>query len=267
MGSSFVPAREGGVDLAIFFGRPIADFMKFCDRSHPDLSRGPMSDFLSKADEVVFAADFCSANELRHPLECLMKSAPRPDFDPFPMTRTLREPHRSAARSEKSVSFFLPEDFAKSASRDIPSDFSSFKDSCLGLKSLLLKFLSMSEAFQKIGCEVLAEQAGSVASDAGSHLLGHPKISIAHAASIIAARSKSVEGSRIMVAPACKVSCPTWVEDILGESDKEMGGYAAFDHHMVVAARASEEQGRPRVEKDFAVLGEADGTCYFLASD
>lgn len=255
-----------GEDLASLFGSDLALFLKGCDRGHPDLRAEPFSSFLSGCDDILCAADFCSAEGLEKPLRILRSSAE--SFLPglVPKVRTLREPFRTAARLKKSrvcigLAGICEEAMAEGA--DLPRSFDHLRPGATD-PAEMARWNSIASRFGAIGCESLSLAASRMAEDYGLVDAGFHRLPIRRAALIMCKALGLRHDSPVVVSvsPAAAASLPESCAEEIARSDRMMDGFAFFDHHVLLSA-----EGPDSVRIGYAVLGDRDGECYFLFSD
>lgn len=257
--------------LSSVFGRGLAFFLVNCDRSHPDLQRPPIKVFLEEADQIVGASRFCAENDLAAPLRLIRGSSPKSLISLGLMVRTLKASCREESRLAKSP-FFFDTDLllaqTKKTNSDAPDSFDRFRSDSEQMSAIRTKWERISSDFSSIGCSSLAEVARSIGEEGSLSEIGYPILSINRAASILCGRvkSKSSFGSKIAIRPFQSRPTPDWAFSLVDVSERAMGGFPVFDHHIVVGLE-SEKSDSERTERDFVVIGERDGECYFICSD
>jgi hypothetical protein len=257
--------------LHFVFGHDLGDFLSRCDRRHPDLSSGEASDFLKSTDEIVRVARFCSVESLSTPLGLMAANCPK-SFGRLPsMVRALRDAHRDEARSKKSVTRIRLSsicDELKKVGADLPKSFLCFKDGESISKEPLRDWMAIAARFESIGCHSLANAAKVVSSELRPDGTGFNKMTIRRAALILCkSLGISSESQRgLFVGPALASNLPSSARESVMRSERSLAGFPVFDHHVVVFLSDEGSPLRP-ADRDFVILGERDGECYFLCSD
>lgn len=253
--------------LSSLFGSDVGTFLGRCDRRHPDLADGELSEFLNASDEIVRAAELCLSARLKKPFDLIASACPK-SFGRLPaMIRALSEPHRSEARLEKSSASMDLGSICEEVRRlgsDLPESFCRFGSDGEMPNSCSERWSAVAERFRSIGCDSFAEASLALSSECKPDDRGYHRLGIRRAAMILCKRRSASSDSRssVFVSPVMPSLLPAEARDLVLKSDAAREGFPFFDHHILVSFSRPEDSAR-----DFVVLGDRDGECYFLCSD
>lgn len=254
--------------LKSVFGSGLSDFLRGCDRSHPDLLTVDVAEFLAKTDQIYEAALFCRDRGLKDPLETLCSSAPKSHPFLFSMVRTLKEDFRRESRRRKSFVRFDLESFFSFEKGKATSFVSAEHTPLSNLHSSdrTQFWAAAAERLSSIGCHRMANAAKDLSLFDPINRTRLSRFPLARAVASLCERGASRLSGRFWVGPAFGVSLPKAAEDSIYSCEAEMGGFPIFDHYFLVVS-ALGDSPPDSVSKDFFVLGERDGQCHFVFSD
>lgn len=253
------------------FGSPLSSFMERCDRRHPDLGIEPIRSFIEGADQVSRAADLCIAEGLHEPLKIICSNAPKTHPNILCMTRVLKEDHRRIARFEKSassISLLTLRDEVRRLGDDLPGSFDLFRGPEAPRRLRAAAWDSASATFDLIGCASMSSASRAMAEECEPGLHGYFRLPIRRAAQILC-RSRGMSPSSaefVSVEPAVRVRLPAAAAEAVEASEGLVAGFPFFDHHVLIRLSPPlDSEGD--LARDYCVLGERDGECYFVFSD
>lgn len=264
----FLPALGDSISP---FGEGLQSFLDRCDRRHPDLKSEPVSSFLRQLDEISKAAEFCAIERLYEPLEILFSRAPKSHPLLLCMTRALKDEHREKARLAKSTSYIcfssLRSEVIKSGD-DLPESFCVFRGDRDSARSRSSLWRSAASNFDLIGCSSMSSASARLAEECEPGPFGFFQLSVRRAAQILF-KSRGPDGSfpgKIFVGPPCASLLSEDARASLDASEVLLDGFPFFDHHVLLSLRAGDRPGS-FAGRDYCLLGERDGDCYFVCSD